>query len=724
MSIIQRIREKGALISAIVISISLLGFILMDAFSSRASMFSGGPGNTIGKVNGEKIDRIKFQQDIQMLESRYAAQGAQLTDEMRRGIMQQTWEQSVENIVMNEEFAELGLEVTEKELRDILYGENPPEDLKQRFTDPETGQFNAVSAMQSVNQALKDPSQKAQLENYFEALKNQRKLTKYMNLLANTVNFPKWFLEKRNTDNSLMAKFSYVSIPYASIPDSTVQVTDAEIRAYMKEHEDDFIQKEETRSINYVMFSAAPTSADSAAIKSELESLIQPFEESTDPVAFLNQNGSILSFFDGFLSENAIQVSAKDSILQLPDGGVYGPYLDLNQQAGTGLYVIAKKIASRNLPDSVKCRHILLGTVNPQTGQPLMADSVAKAKADSIAAAIAGGAHFDTLETKYTTDQVAHQDKGVMTFSSTTIQDEQFAKEFGQFILFDGKPGDKKVLKTQFGWHYIEIMDHINVNPHHKVAYMGRQIIASPETDQEAVNKATMFAGESTDIDSFNENAEKLKSQGINKFPASGLKEMDFNIAGVQGNARTLVKMIFEADREDVISPQRVDDNYIVAVVTDVNEPGEVSVSQARTTVAPVLMNRKKAEQIIKNIGPVTTLEAVASKTGQQVQTLDSVRFTQNVLSFEPKVIGAVFNDANKGKVVTEPIGGTQGVYVIRVENRMTVPVEMANIDEQKKMMESNARQSLMQGLQQGYNPVVETLKSAADIKDNRSEFY
>ena len=157
----------------------------------------------------------------------------------------------------------------------------------------------------------------------------------------------------------------------------------------------------------------------------------------------------------GIRQSPKLQVPDKDSIIALPDGDVYGPYLDGKN------YVLAKKISTKILPDSIKCRHILLGTNDPQTGQPLMPDSTAHRIADSVATAIKNGADFETLEAKYSTDKVAHNDKGVMTFDITTIQGDNFAKEFGDYLLNE-KGETKKVVQTQFGWHYIEILEKKN----------------------------------------------------------------------------------------------------------------------------------------------------------------------------------------------------------------------------------------------------------------------
>ncbi|HEX2533498.1 MAG TPA: peptidylprolyl isomerase, partial [Chitinophagaceae bacterium] len=414
----------------------------------------------------------------------------------------------------------------------------------------------------------------------------------------------------------------------------------------------------------------------------------------------------------------AVQIPVKDSIFNLAPGGVFGPYLDDNS------YVIARKVESRSLPDSVKCRHILLGTANPQTGQPLMPDSVAKAKADSVAAAIRGGANFDTLAARYSTDQAAQQTGGVMTFSSTQIQGENFAPEFGRFILLEGKPGDKQVIKTNFGYHYIEIMEHMNVQPHHKVAYLAKPITASQETEDAASARAASFAGSSTNPKTFQANYDKnLKGQGVNMFPAADLRATDYSIAGL-GNSREFVKAIFDADVNDVLQPFRVGDAYVVAAVTEVNKPGLASVRKARPIVEPILKNEKKAARIKQRLGKITTLEAAATAYGQQVQVADSISFVNNTqMGFVPKVTGAIFNAANRGKVVPEALEEVGGVFVVRVENVSATSVPPMDIAQQRQMLQMQYRQQMSQAMMYGQSPL-QFLRNAAKIKDNRSRFY
>jgi peptidyl-prolyl cis-trans isomerase D len=717
MSVIQKIRDKYARWAVIAIALSLVGFIMMDAFAGKGSIFNTGRSNTLGKVNGTTIDFPKFEKQIQIL-------GTGTPEDQRAGLIQNLWDFEVNSILVSDEAEKLGLTVSEKEMREALYGSNPPQFLAQIFTDRNTGRFDGITAQQQVNQVLKKGSPGQQdydfITTNIELVKKQRLSSKYMNLLTNSLYFPKWYLEKRNVDNSLLGKMSFVMVPFASIPDSTVKISDDEIKDFLKKNEDEYKKEKETRSIEYVLFSTAPSTSDSAAVRSEIENLKPQFAAAADPAAFIRQQNSNQQFDNAYHGKSAIQVPAKDSIFATPVGGVYGPYLDGSN------YVLAKVVDVKSLPDSVKCRHILVGTLDPQTGQAIMPDSVAKVKADSIANAIKNGASFDLLDSLYSTDQVAKKDKGVMTFSSTDIQNPNFAKEFGQFVLFDGKAGDKKVVKTQFGWHYIEIMNFINVEPHYKVAYLAKQIVPSQETDNQVHNLAAMFAGDSRDYKSFNSNFEKtIKPKGYVKQVAPDLDEMQFNLMGVNGSARQFIKKVFETDKGDVIGPETLPDNYVVAVVTDITEPGLPGVASVRPTIEPLLRNKKKAETIVKNIGQVSGLEQVASKTNQTVQTADSLRFNGgSAFGYEPKVLGAVFNPANNGKLVTQPLVGTNGVYVVKVDGQSTTSIETANIDEQRKQLEMQMRQQLMQQMQYGMNPVLDPLKKTAKIKDYRAKFY
>jgi len=353
-----------------------------------------------------------------------------------------------------------------------------------------------------------------------------------------------------------------------------------------------------------------------------------------------------------------------------------------------------------------------------------MPDSIAKAKVDSVALAIKNGANFDTLEARYTTDQAAHADKGVMTFSSTAIQGEGFAKEFGQFILFDGKPGDKKVVKTQFGWHYIEILSFIKPETSYKVGYLAQEIQPSAETDNKAQEDANIFFSDSQDQKGFDAAVEKTqKPAGRQKGIAPNIRPNDAQVQGI-GFSRSFVRSVYDAKQGEVLKPERINDNYVVAVVTGVFEEGTKSVATARPEVEAVLIPKKKGILLSQKIGKVTTLEAAAvALGGKQIEVVDSVRINSTgKLGNEPKVNGATFNPENKGKVVPEALKGQSGVYVVRVDSVGTTPVANGDIAEQRKALYQQAKQFVSN--QQSPSFPVNALRNAATIKDKRRNRY
>lgn len=714
MSVIQNIQEKYAKLMAVIIALALIIFVVMLAFENGGSLFRGDSGTTVGKINGVAIDFNTLEPRIKQQEDEYKRQGYGSGAAVRQQAVEQVWSQEVARVVLETEIKKLGMLIGKKEMGDILYGANPPADLKRTFTDPATGVYNAQQAKQQIDQMLKNkqtpPEQKAQFNSFLNFLELGRLNDKYNALLLNSTNFPKWFVEKQNADNSQLANISLVREFYSSIPDSSVKITDKEIEDYIGKHKDQFKQ-EESRGISYVAFSALPTAADSAAARERLLELKPGFDSTADVKQYLESQGSE-TYYDSYIGGNRIQIPAKDSIFRIPVGTTYGPYLD-----GAN-YSLAKLIGVRPQADSVTVRHILISTAqrDPQTGAMMTVRDTASAKnlIDSIQKAIIGGSNFDTVCAKLSEDGT--RDKGGVYENVTS---GSMVAAFNEFIF--GKPvGSKGVVKTEFGYHYIEILSSKGSSTAYKIAYLTAPIEASNETDANASNEATQFAGNSRDRKSFDANAEKLKSKGINKSFAQDITPTTAQVMGL-GASREFVKAIYAASLGDVIEPTKVENSYVVAVVTEINPKGTQSASKARMMVEPLLRNHKKAEQITKKIGTITTLEAAASVLGgKQIETADSVRLSgvppSPLVSSEPKVLGAAFNPANRGKVVTQAIEGNSGVYILRVNNVAATAVADANVAEQRKQRYEQVK---MRG-----SGFAQALIESADIKDNRSKFY
>jgi peptidyl-prolyl cis-trans isomerase D len=724
MSVIQTIRDRYARWAVIAIAVALMGFILMDAFTGRSRLFGGANSTTLGSVNGKTIDEVEFEKRVQAQEQQQQQQqqGNSLGEEGRQQIIAGLWKQEVDQVLLQDEYSKLGLSVGGKELTSMLYTDPHPI-ARQYLGDPQTGAYDPNRVQQIVNSIKrgKDKASKDQLNILLDAIEKARLTEKYTALVAGTVHFPKWLFEKQNADNSLMAKISYVNLAPSMVSDSAkeVAVSDKEISDYLGKHKDIYKTDDESRTIEYVLFSASPSAADTTVARNALMAL-KPGFDSTKNMSDYLKNNSTLPYYDSYIGKNNIKVPSKDSIIKTPVGGIYGPYVDGDN------FVLAKMMDAKQWPDTVKVRHILIATQGQ--GQVIREDSTAKKLVDSIQLAIKNGANFDSLCAKYSDDPGSKDKGGVIEH----VYSGQMVPQFNDFI-FSHPVGEKGVVKSDFGYHYIEVLGQTGSNPAYKIAYISKKIEASDETVQTAENAALQFAGNSRDAKSFDANYEKdLRKKGILKLFAQDIPSHSYSIQGI-GTSRKFIKEVFNADAGDVLQPERVADNYIVAVVTQINKAGEMSVAAARTYVEPVLRNKKKAEVLKKRIGKITTLEAVAAATKQPIQTADSLRFAgggNSAVAYEYKVVGAAFNPANKGKVVPEALASNYGgVYVVRVDNVSATVVENADVNVQKQMRESQGRSAILMGNQysqfggQSYDPAA-ILRKAATIKDYRNKFY
>ncbi|MEO6812356.1 MAG: peptidylprolyl isomerase [Ginsengibacter sp.] len=711
MSIIQTIREKGAVIVIAAIAISLIGFILMDSMSGTGKLFGGGNESTIGVVNGENIELHVFNDKVKQMEDQYPNSGSSQRNQM----MQSVWDQMVAERIVDEQFKNLGLVFTPKEMSSIMFSDEAPQQLKQAFTNHETGQYDIEQVKQWWVQTKKNKNaeqRNAIISQVIDPMRLNSLYTKYTSMIAGSIYQPKWIQKEQEDEKNNFATISYVAIPYSIISDSAIKVTDDDIKSYVDKHKLKY-QQEPGRLISYVTFSAAANAQDSARIKETLMVLRPQFAADSNAKFFLGKNSSAIPFFDAYTPKDKMQIPFKDSIISLADGRVFGPYED------TKNYVLAKKISTKILPDSIKCRHILIGTVDPQTQQPTMDDSTAHKLADSLEVAIKGGASFDALEEKYSTDLAAKKEGGVMTFDLLTIEGEGFAKEFGDFLLND-KGETKKVVKTQFGYHYIEILEKKNPQPAYKIAYMAKEIAPSDETINAANTAAIKLSGAAKDVKSFNE---YISKHGLNKVDVPNvIKENDFQIGGLQ-DARPIVKWAFDAKEGAVSEPFTVKDDFIVAIVDRHIKAGVPDVVTARPMVESVIRNIKKADEIKKKLNNPATLEAAAKAYNVQVlntgadSTLTFQTQIINGVGNEPRVAGAAFNKAYQ-TTLSPAIEGNTGVFVIKVNSVSAKAPLPAEIIAQQRTTEMSSQ--IQSALGQSFNE----LKKIAKIKDYRSKFF
>jgi peptidyl-prolyl cis-trans isomerase D len=342
---------EGALAHDAMIAISLIVFLVQDAFIGKGGSMFDGQATTAGSINGKDVELVDFSKKVNMVEQNYRSQGMQTNEMMTQTIVENVWNSYVQEDMINGEAAKLGLAVTPKELGAVLFSDDAPQEFKQMFADKNTGAYD-VNAARNWFTNVKKSSKPEDALNIEEQLIKPIGINllsqKYTSLIAQTSYVPKWMLEKMAADNASFASISFVGIPYTTIADSTVKVSDSEISDYVSKHKDEFKQ-EHVKSIAYVSFSANPTPQDSARVYSQLNELKSAFYAAPDAKSFVTRNNTSLPFFDGFALKSKLQMGAKDTIISLPVGSVAGPYLD------GGSYVIAKNIQSKSMPYSLKC---------------------------------------------------------------------------------------------------------------------------------------------------------------------------------------------------------------------------------------------------------------------------------------------------------------------------------------------------------------------------------
>ncbi len=704
MQIIQSIKDKGGVIMAIFIAIALISFILMDSNTNGNRPTS----NTIGKINGSSIELNDFNKKVKTEENKQAQQrgGQQPSGAEVLRIRDQVWNQMVSESVFYATTDKLGINLTSKELSYILLSnEQSNPFLQERSLMGPDGKLDITKATEAITniKKFKGEQREAIDAQILEPLKISTAFSKYSAMMNAAAYYPSWMQEKDATEDKSFATISYVAVPYNEISDSAVTVKDDDINGYVAKHKDLFKQ-EAGRTFSYISFSQNPSATDSANAKKVVEDLKSSFAVDTNATGFVARNTSAIDFVDDYLPLSRIPSAVKDTMVKYGVGVVSGPYLDGQN------YSIAKVLGTKALPDSVKARHILIGTNDPQTGQPTMLDSVAKKLADSIFTAIKAGADFAALAAKYSTD--GSKDKGG---DLGTFGYGQMVGEFNAFC-FTKPVGTKDVVKTQFGYHIIDILNQTNFKPAYKIAIVAKTIIPSDET----INAASIAATKASANKGSKELAEYASKNGIKlvEIPTT-VKENDFSVGNMQ-DARTLVRWVFEAKKGAVSDPIAIGNDFVVATVNKIYTEGTQDAATARSGAEAIIRNQKKADIIIAKMG--ATMETAAAAYTKQVQmagadsTITLSSKIVNGIGPEPKLIGAAFNKEYQTKA-SPAFAGASAVYMIKVNG---VQPKIETTADQKAAQIS----SRLAGIRQQAGNWFEALRKQATIKDSRSKFF
>jgi parvulin-like peptidyl-prolyl isomerase len=494
----------------------------------------------------------------------------------------------------------------------------------------------------------------------------------------------------------------YLHVPYSSIADEDVTVSESEIKTYIREHAQDF-EVDPMVDLEYVIFEESASNEDMEAQKEDLTALIDGFNAADDVAFYVNDN-SDQNFVDQWVRKEGMAQILRDSLLALPEGDVYGPYRDGSN------FKLSKVVATMQMPDSVEARHILIPVGLSR------ADSITRSPAEALAFADSLYAELKKNRRKFADFVRAHSsDLGSVEkgghydyFGYNTM-----VAPFRDFC-FEGRTGDLGVVESQFGVHIIEIEGQKEKSTAYKVATISREIEPSEATLSLVFSESAKFE-ESARNEAFSVAADQ---KGLTPRPVNRIGALDANIPGI-GNNRSIINWAFQGDvAVGDVKRFNLNESYVVAQVTRKStEKALMSVAEASATVTPILRKQKKA-QIIRQGLSGTTLQELASSQNVTVKTASALtRATPTIAGAgtEPVVVGAAFGVGALN--TTELIDGETGVFKVRVLSEQPA-VDLENYSSYVNQIKSGLLVNAIN------TRIFNALKAIADIEDNRADFY
>lgn len=706
MAFIMDLRQKLGPILVIIIGLSLGIFVLQTALESNTSLLSG-RRDVVGEIDGEKIHYNEYMTRIAESEETYRLnQGQPITDNVRFSLREQAWNQMIQDRINGEMFDKLGISVSDAEMQELFFGQNPNDEIKRTFTNPQTGAFdpsavkNYIASLDRSVQGEDVVEKRARWVNFEKYVREDRMQSKLRTLFRTGVYVPKWMAENAYNEKNTKYNVDYVSIPFTAIPDADVKVTDEDLQAYLDENKERFKQ-EETRKIEYVIYTVNPTADDSAAAfnyANEAQQKLSQVEVDTNYVK-MNADRSLETFYHS--AATIPEAGLKDTLIKAPVGTVIGPYLV------NGTFYTAKVVDKAMIADSVMASHILFATQGAT-------DTVAiKQRADSVMNAIKGGANFAELAKKYSADKGSAEKGGDLGW----IKQGQTVKNFNQFLFFGGKVGEYRLIKTEFGYHIVTITMSPDPVPAVKYYVFSRPVEASTKTDKDVFARANQFLSKNNNAAAFSA-AVKANDNSYGKQTAEMVRKSDYQLPGLE-NARELVAWSFRSE-PGTISPVFQSGNmYAIGHLVEAREAGTPTVNAVRTQIEPMVRNKKKAEMLVAKASKSmnSTLESIAAEFNTDVKNGPDVNIAEGYLpgvGTDPAFFGSLAR-LQQGQT-SKPIAGNTGVYVIRV-NAVTKPQPVADYNMVMQDVLRNTQPRIEYG-------VTEALKKKLHVDDQRYNFF
>lgn len=663
MATLQKIRSKGPLL-VIVIGLALFAFIAGDAWK----VLQPHQGKQdVGEVNGEVLSAQDYQKMVDELSEVIKLTNGlnSLTEDQLNNVKDQVWQSYVNNKLIAEQAEKLGLKVTDAEIQSIIDQGTHPLLMQTPFRNPQTGMFDKDMLKKFlVDYANLNASQMpAQYVEYYQkmgafwqfvekTLAQSTLAEKYQNLVAKSLISNPVAAEDAFNSRTEQSDLLLAGVPYSSINDSTVQVSDSEIKDRYNEKKEQFKQLVETRDIRYIDVKVVPSDADRKAVEKEVTEYSNQLASTTaDFGTFVRSTGSSVNYSDVPVSKSVFPADVASRLDSTNVNEVYGPYYNQTDDSFNAFKLLAK-VSS---PDSIQFRQI-----------QVYADTEEKTKtlADSIYNALKGGADFAAVAKIY------GQTGEATWVNAQSWEGSELDADNSKFIntLLNQPVNELANLNMGQANLILQVMNKKSMQTKYKVAVVKREVEFSKETYNAAYNKFSQFVAQNTTIDSMVKNAEE---SGYTLMPRTDLSSAEHYVGGVR-STREALKWIFAAKPGEVSPLYECgeNDHLMVVALDKIHEAGYRDINSVAEMLRAEIRRDKKAEKIMEEMKKYNSIAQVKGMKDAVSDSVKHVTFSDpayiSVTRSSEPVIGAVAAKTAANKV-SAPIKGNGGVYMIQV---------------------------------------------------------
>lgn len=713
MATLQNIRSKGPLL-VIAVGLALFAFIAGDAWR----VLQPHQSQDVGEVNGDVLSA----QDYQSMVDEYAevvkftSGTSALSDDQLNQLRDEVWRTYVNNQLIEAEAEKLGLTVSKEEIKSIINEGTHPLLAQTPFRNPQTGAFDKDMLMKFLADYAKmnQGQMPAQYADYYNSLYKvwsfiektlvqTRLQEKYSNLIAksllsNPVEAQMTFDGRIDQKDMLLA-----AVPYSSIVDSTITVTDAELKAAYDEKKEQYRQYVETRNIKYIDVQVTASDEDKAELRKEMDEYTAQLAGATsDYSAVVRSTGSEQPYVDLYYTTRALPSDVVARLDSVAMGDVYGPYYNALDNTMNSF----KKLAKASMPDSIQYRQIQVVAETPEKTKTL---------ADSIYNAIKGGADFAEVAKKY------GQTGESIWITSANYEGAQVDGDNLKYItaVTTGETNDLQNLSLAQGNVILQVTGKKAYKDKYKVAVVKRAVEFSKDTYSKAYNDFSQFIAANNTLDKLVANAEDA---GYRLLDRTDLYSAEHSIGGVRGTKEAL-RWVFSAKPGEVSGLYECgeSDHMMVVGLVSVAPEGYRSLAAVQNDLRMQLIRDKKAEKIMAdmkaaNASTFDQYKGLANAVSDSVKhvTFDASAFVSVLRSSEPLV--SAYASVGAMNQLSAPIKGNAGVFVLQ-------PYAEEKLNE---TYDEKAELDKLQGMYTNLvvRQFVNDLYLKANVKDDRYLFF